>query len=62
MTKQELTIKLNELLERYEQRTDELVERQRRGELGLSAQLAIYVGICNELEALVLEAVAVQPC
>lgn len=61
MTKQELTIKLDVLLERYEALIVEVEGWQRQGVEGVhpaffSGQIDILVTVCTDLEALVLEA------
>ena len=66
MTTQELTIRLNELLESYEQRITEVeggirsASLQMKSTASLHGQLDILVTICTDLEALVLEAIG-QP-
>jgi hypothetical protein len=65
MTKQELTIKLNAILEGYEERITEVEQHKRKITPGVhpsffSGQLEILVTVCTDLEALVLEAIG-QP-
>jgi len=64
MTKQELTIKLNAILERYEERITEVEQHKRKitsvHPSFFYGQLEILVTVCTDLEALVLEAVG-QP-
>lgn len=66
MTKQELTVKLNAILESYEQRITEVEEGikvaslQMKSTASLRGQLDILVTVCTDLERLVLEAIG-QP-
>ena len=67
MTKHELVIKLNAILEKYEERITEVEQFKREITSGVhpsffSGQLDILVTVCTDLEALVLEAVEVQSC